>query len=165
MKIKSALISVYNKDNLNDVLKELKKYKVKLISSGGTYKKIKSLGYNCVEISDYTGFQEILDGRVKTLHPKIYSGILFKRNKNTHKKTLKKLSFESIDLVIANFYPFEKTLNQTKNHQKIVENIDIGGPTLVRAAAKNYKHVAVITKIDQYRKLTEELNLFKGSRS
>ena len=165
MKIKSALISVYNKDNLNDVLKELKKYKVKLISSGGTYKKIKSLGYNCVEISDYTGFQEILDGRVKTLHPKIYSGILFKRDKNTHKKTLKKLNFESIDLIIANFYPFEKTRNQTKNHQKIVENIDIGGPTLVRAAAKNYKHVAVITKIDQYRKLTEELNLFKGNTS
>ena len=113
----------YSRSKILNISKQVKKitkkYKVKLISSGGTYKKIKSLGYNCVEISDYTGFQEILDGRVKTLHPKIYSGILFKRNKNTHKKTLKKLNFEGIDLVIANFYPFEKTLNQTKKHQKI----------------------------------------------
>ena len=165
MKIKSALISVSNKDKLGDILKKLKNYKIKLISSGGTYKKIKSLGYRCVEVSNYTGFQEILDGRVKTLHPKIHSGILFKRNKKSHKKILKKLNFESIDLVISNFYPFEKTINQTKNHQKIIENIDIGGPTLVRSAAKNYRDVVVITKIDQYQKLIDELNLFKGGTS
>ena len=165
MKIKSALISVSNKDKLSDILKKLRNYKVKLISSGGTYKKIKSLGYKCVEVSNYTGFQEILDGRVKTLHPKIYSGILFKRNKKSHKKILKKLNFESIDLVISNFYPFERTINQTKNHQKIIENIDIGGPTLVRSAAKNYRDVVVITKIDQYQKLINELNLFKGGTS
>ena len=165
MKIKSALISVSNKDRLNDILKKLKNYKVKLISSGGTYKKIKSLGYNCIEVSDYTGFQEILDGRIKTLHPKIHSGILFKRDKKSHKKILKKLNFEGIDLVISNFYPFEKTINQTKNHQKIIENIDIGGPSLVRSAAKNYKDVVVITKINQYQKLIKELNLFKGGTS
>ena len=165
MKIKSALISVSNKDRLNDILKKLKNYKVKLISSGGTYKKIKSLGYNCIEVSDYTGFQEILDGRIKTLHPKIHSGILFKRDKKSHKKILKKLNFEGIDLVISNFYPFEKTINQTKNHQKIIENIDIGGPSLVRSAAKNYKDVVVITKINQYQELIKELNLFKGGTS
>tara|TARA_Y100000590_G_scaffold53498_1_gene55921 strand:+ start:1362 stop:2900 length:1539 start_codon:yes stop_codon:yes gene_type:complete len=165
MKIKSALISVSNKDKLKDILKKLKNYKVKLISSGGTYKKIKSLGYNCIEVSDYTGFQEILDGRIKTLHPKIHSGILFKRDKKSHKKILKKLNFEEIDLVISNFYPFEKTINQTKNHQKIIENIDIGGPSLVRSAAKNYKDVVVITKINQYQELIKELNLFKGGTS
>ena len=165
MKIKSALISVSNKDRLNDILKKLKNYKVKLISSGGTYKKIKSLGYNCIEVSDYTGFQEILGGRIKTLHPKIHSGILFKRDKKSHKKILKKLNFEEIDLVISNFYPFEKTINQTKNHQKIIENIDIGGPSLVRSAAKNYKDVVVITKINQYQELIKELNLFKGGTS
>ena len=165
MKIKSALISVSNKDRLNDILKKLKNYKVKLISSGGTYKKIKSLGYNCIEVSDYTGFQEILGGRIKTLHPKIHSGILFKRDKKSHKKILKKLNFEGIDLVISNFYPFEKTINQTKNHQKIIENIDIGGPSLVRSAAKNYKDVVVITKINQYQELIKELNLFKGGTS
>ncbi len=165
MKIKSALISVSNKDKLNDVLKELKKYKIKLISSGGTYNKIKSLGYKCIEVSDYTGFPEILDGRVKTLHPKIHSGILYKRDKFSHKKIIRKLNFESIDLVITNFYPFEKIINQTKNHKKIIENIDIGGPTLVRSAAKNYKYVTVITKIEDYQKLVNELKLFKGGTS
>ena len=165
MKIKSALISVSNKNKLIDILKELKKYKVKLLSSGGTYKKIKSLGYKCVEISNFTAFPEILDGRVKTLHPKIHAGILYKRNKSSHKQILKKLNFESIDLVVTNFYPFEKTFNQTKNHQKIIENIDIGGPTLVRSAAKNYKDVVVITRIDDYKKLINELNLYKGGTS
>tara|TARA_B100001123_G_scaffold13991_1_gene15970 strand:- start:5184 stop:6722 length:1539 start_codon:yes stop_codon:yes gene_type:complete len=165
MKIKTALISVSNKDKLHDILKKLKEYKIKIISSGGTYKKIKSLGYKCIEVSDYTSFSEILDGRVKTLHPKIHSGILYKRNKISHKKIIKKLNFESIDLVIVNFYPFKKIINQTKNHKKIIENIDIGGPALVRSAAKNYKDVTVITKIDQYQKLIRELKLFKGGTS
>ena len=165
MRIKSALISVSNKDKLNDILKELKKYNIKLISSGGTYKKIKSLGYKCVEVSDFTNFPEILDGRVKTLHPKIHSGILYKRQKKSHKKIIKKFNFESIDLVITNFYPFEKIIKQTKNHKKIIENIDIGGPTLARAAAKNYEDVVVITKINHYQKLVDELNFFKGRTS
>ncbi len=165
MKVKSAIISVSDKNELNKILKVLKKYKVKLISSGGTYKKIKSLGYKCIEVSDFTGFPEILDGRVKTLHPKIHSGILFKRKKNSHKKILKKLNFENIDLVIANFYPFEKTVNLNKKHNEIIENIDIGGPTLVRSAAKNYNDVVVITKINCYQKFIDELNLFNGSTS
>ena len=110
MKIKSALISVSDKNKINNILKILKKYKIKLISSGGTYKKIKSLGYKCVEVSNYTNFPEILDGRVKTLHPKKYTQEYYIKEDNfSHKKTLKKLNFESIDLVITNFYPFEKT--------------------------------------------------------
>ncbi len=165
MKIKSALISVSDKGELKSILKELKKYNINLISSGGTYKKIKSLGYKCIEVSDFTNFPEILDGRVKTLHPKIHSGILYKRNNLSHKKLLKKLNFESLDMIITNFYPFKKTTEITSNHKKIIENIDIGGPTLVRSAAKNYNDVVVITNIGQYKKLINELNFYKGSTS
>ena len=165
MKIKTALISVSDKNGLSSILKILKKYKINIISSGGTYKKIKSLGYKSVEISEFTEFPEILDGRVKTLHPKIHSGILFKRQSNLHKKTLKKKKFESIDLVISNFYPFRKTLNEKKNHDTIIENIDIGGPTLVRSAAKNYNDVTVITNIKQYEELISELERYKGKTS
>ena len=165
MKIKSALISVSDKSKLNIVLKVLRKFNIKILSSGGTFKIIRSLGYKCTEVSDYTGFPEILDGRVKTLHPKIHSGILYKRRNKKHKKTLSELKFQSIDLVIANFYPFEKVLEKKINHEKIIENIDIGGPTLVRSAAKNYNDVTVITKVGDYENLVEELNSFKGSTS
>ncbi len=165
MRIRSALISVSDKNKLNNILKELKKYKIKLISTGGTYKKIRSLGYNCIEVSDYTNFPEILDGRVKTLHPKIHAEILYKRRKKNHKKILKKLNFGSIDLVIINFYPFQKIIGKTNNNKKIIENIDIGGPTLVRSAAKNHADVVVITKIDQYEKLINELKLYNGGTS
>ncbi len=165
MKIKSAIISVSNKDGLQVILRELQKYSIKLISSGGTYKKIRSLGYKCTEVSNYTSFPEILDGRVKTLHPKIHSGILYKRDNLSHKKILNKFDFEGIDLVVTNFYPFKETINQTKNHKKIIENIDIGGPTLVRSAAKNYNDVVVITKIDQYKELINELKLHNGRTS
>ena len=165
MKIKNALISVSDKNNLSHILKTLKKYKISIISSGGTFKKIKSLGYKCTEISDYTNFPEILDGRIKTLHPKIFSGLLYKRNNNSHKKTLNKHKFGSIDLVISNFYPFKNTILKTSSFNKIIENIDIGGPALVRAAAKNYKDVVVITKIDQYKELINELNNLEGKTS
>ena len=149
-KIKNALISVSDKTQLVSILKTLKKYKIKIISSGGTYSSIKKLGYDCTEISKYTGFKEMLDGRVKTLHPKIHAGILNKRESKLHLKDLRVNNFENIDLVIVNFYPFEKTLINTKNHEKIIENIDVGGPTMVRSAAKNYKDVTVITASDQY---------------
>ena len=165
MKIKSAIISVSDKSEISTILKVLNKFKIKLISSGGTYKKIKSLGYKCVEVSNYTNFKEILDGRVKTLHPKIYAGILHKRNNTSHKKILKKLNFESIDLVITNFYPFKNMIKNTNDHKKIIENIDIGGPALVRSAAKNYNDVVVITNISQYKELIQELNLYKGQTS
>ena len=165
MKIKSAIISVSNKDGLQVILRELQKYSIKLISSGGTYKKIRSLGYKCTEVSNFTNFPEILDGRVKTLHPKIHSGILYKRDNLSHKKILNKFDFEGIDLVVTNFYPFKETIDQTKNHKEIIENIDVGGPTLVRSAAKNYNDVVVITKIDQYKELIDELKLHNGKTS
>ena len=161
-KIKTALISLSNKSNLKTLLLELKKNNIKVISSGGTFKKIKKLKFACDEVSDFTGFDEILDGRVKTLHPKIHAGILNMRNNKSHLKDIKKNNFENIDLVIVNFYPFEKALEQKNNHIKIIENIDIGGPTMVRAAAKNYNDVTVITSIDQYSELINELRKNKG---
>ena len=164
-KIKKALISVSDKENLSSLLKVLAKYKIELISSGGTYKKIKKLKFKCLEVSEYTGSPEILGGRVKTLHPKIHAGILGKRNNKSHTKELKANQYDEIDLVIVNFYPFEKTLEQTTNHSKIIENIDVGGPTMVRAAAKNYNDVAVITSSDQYGALIDELEYNKGSTS
>ena len=164
-KIKRAIISLSNKKNLSSILKTLKKYKIEIISSGGTYKEIKKLKYKCTEISSYTQFSEILDGRVKTLHPKIHAGILSKRKNKLHKKQLLKNKFEEIDLVIVNFYPFENILKKTKNHLKIVENIDVGGPTMARAAAKNYNFVTVITKPSDYSNLINELNFNKGGTS
>ncbi len=164
-KIKTALISLSDKSNLKPLLNILKKYNIKLISSGGTYKNIKSLKFKCSEVSNFTGFNEILDGRVKTLHPKIHSGILNIRNNRKHQKDLKKNNFENIDLVIVNFYPFEKTLINTNNHKKIIENIDIGGPTMVRAAAKNYNDVVVITSNENYSDLISELRKNNGSTS
>ena len=162
-KIKKALISVSDKRNLKGLLRTLSKYKIELISSGGTYNEIKKLKFKCLEVSEYTGSPEILGGRVKTLHPKIHAGILSKRNNKSHKTDLTKNNFEEIDLVIVNFYPFEKTLEQTNNHLKIVENIDVGGPTMVRAAAKNYNDVTVVTSSEQYDDLITELNQNKGS--
>ena len=161
-KIKRALISLSNKDSLKKLLSILYKHKIEIISSGGTFKQIKKLKYKCIEISKYTGSPEILEGRVKTLHPKVYGGILSKRNNKTHKNDLLKNNFFEIDLVIVNFYPFEKILNITNNHSKIIENIDIGGPTMARAAAKNYNDVVVITNPNQYDNLIKELNINKG---
>ena len=165
MKIKTALISVSDKRNLKPLLNVLKKNKVKIISSGGTYKEIKKLKFNCIEVSNFTNSPEILEGRVKTLHPKIHAGILNKRDSKLHLKDLRVNNFENIDLVIVNFYPFENTLKNTNNHSKIIENIDVGGPTMVRSAAKNYKDVTVITSSEQYAELIDELNKFKGSTS
>jgi len=162
-KIKTALISVSDKKNLKPVLNILRKNKIKIISSGGSYKAIKKLKFKCLEISEFTNFPEILKGRVKTLHPKIHAGILNKRNNKSHLKDIKKNNFENIDLVIVNFYPFENTIKKTNNYKKIIENIDIGGPTLVRSAAKNYDYVTVITSSNQYDELIKQLEENKGS--
>jgi phosphoribosylaminoimidazolecarboxamide formyltransferase/IMP cyclohydrolase len=164
-KIKTALISVSDKKNLKPLLNSLKQNKIKIISSGGTYKEIRKLKFKCLEVSEFTSSPEILEGRVKTLHPKIHAGILNKRKSKTHLRDIKNNNFENIDLVIVNFYPFEETLKNTKNHEKIIENIDVGGPTMVRSAAKNYKDVTVITSSDQYEELIEELKSNKGSTS
>jgi phosphoribosylaminoimidazolecarboxamide formyltransferase/IMP cyclohydrolase len=164
-KIKTAIISVSDKKNLKPLLNSLKQNKIKIISSGGTYKEIRKLKFKCLEVSKFTNSPEILEGRVKTLHPKIHAGILNKRNNKTHLRDIKNNNFENIDLVIVNFYPFEETLKNTKKHEKIIENIDVGGPTMVRSAAKNYKDVTVITSFDQYEELIKELEMNNGSTS
>ena len=163
--INLALISLSDKSNLKPLLDILKKNKIKLVSSGGTYKAIRKLKFKCIEVSSFTNFNEILGGRVKTLHPKIHAGILNKRTNKLHLKDMKKNNFENIDMIITNFYPFERTLEKTKNHNEIIENIDVGGPTMVRAAAKNYNDVTVITSIDQYQELVNELKINNGRTS
>jgi len=162
-KIKRAIISVSNKSNLKIILPVLKKFNIEIISSGGTFKKIKSMNYNCIEVSDYTGFSQMLDGRVKTLHPKIHAGILNIRKNINHKKDLRKRNIPEIDLVIVDLYPFEKML-EVKS-KKLIEYIDIGGPALIRAAAKNFHDVTAISNINDYSKLVHELKTNKGSTS
>ena len=162
-KIKNALISVSDKENLTSLLKTLKKFKIRIISSGGTYSSIKKLGYECVELSKYTGFKEMLDGRVKTLHPKIHAGILHDRKNKNHQNEMEKQKFPAIDLIIVNFYPFQKIVMNANDSKNIIENIDIGGPTMVRAAAKNFKNVTIITNKNDYSKLINEIEKNKGS--
>ena len=164
-KVKRALISVSDKEKLKPLLTTLKKHNIKILSSGGTYKKIKKLKFKVTEISNFTEYPEILDGRVKTLHPKIHGGILNKRGNKKHLKDIKQNNIENIDLVIVNFYPFEKVIKNKLNHQNIIENIDIGGPAMVRAAAKNYNDVTVITSLNQYDELINELKKNDGSTS
>ena len=164
-KIKNALISVSDKTDLSDILKVLKKYKVKIISSGGTYTSIKKLGYLCTDVSSYTGFKEMLDGRVKTLHPKIHAGILHDRSNKKHSKEMNRKKFPSIDLIVVNFYPFQKIVSNSKSNKEIIENIDIGGPTMVRAAAKNFKNVLIITYKNDYKDLINEIETNNGKTS
>ena len=165
IQIKNALISISDKENIDSILKVLQRFNIKIISSGGTYKEIKKLGYKCTELSKYTGFKEMLDGRVKTLHPKIHAGILHDRQNKNHKSEMSKQKFPSIDLIIVNFYPFQKIVLESKISKKIVDNIDIGGPTMVRAAAKNFKNVTIITNKNYYSDLTKELISNKGKTS
>ena len=164
-KIKNALISVSDKKNLISLLKTLKKFNINIVSSGGTYASIKKLGYQCTELSKYTGFKEMLDGRVKTLHPKIHAGILHDRQNKKHKSEMSKQKFPTIDLIVVNFYPFQKIVTNTKNPKQIIENIDIGGPTMVRAAAKNFKNVTIVTNKNDYKSLINELENLKGKTS
>ncbi len=161
-KIKNALISVSDKSDLKKIIQVLKKYKINIISSGGTSKFIKKSGVKCKDISEFTQFKEMLDGRVKTLNPKIHAGILFNRLKKRHRQEISRNKFEPIDLVIVNFYPFKETLRKTKNSDKIIENIDIGGPTMVRAAAKNFQSVTIITDKFDYQELADQLKDNKG---
>ena len=161
-KIKSfALISVFDKSKLDFLCDFFKKNQIGIISSGSTSKKIRSLGYNCFEISKLTKFNEVLDGRVKTLHPNIYISLLHNRENHDHKKTFKNTNFPIIDFVIVNLYPFSKYKNN-KNYNAI-EMIDIGGPTLLRAAAKNFESVTPIISPSDYTLLTKNIEKNSGT--
>ena len=156
-----ALISVFDKSNLDLLCNLFKKNKIGIISSGSTSKKIKSLGYNCFEISKLTKFNEVLDGRVKTLHPNIYISILHNRENHHHKKTFKNTNFPMIDFVIVNLYPFSKYKN-SKSYDP-TEMIDIGGPTLLRAAAKNFETVTPISSPSDYALLANNIKRNLGT--
>jgi len=165
IKIKKALISVSDKTNLKEVLECLRANNVEIISTGGSYKFIKDLGFKCTEISEYTKFPEILDGRLKTLHPKIHGGLLAKADDKDHQDQIKNEGIDFINLLIVNLYPFEKKLLDKADFDTMIENIDIGGPAMVRSSAKNFKFTTVISSVDQYPDLINELNNNKGSTS
>ena len=153
-----ALISVSDKTGIVDFAKGLEKNGVEIISTGGTFKKLKEEGVNVKEISELTGFPECLDGRVKTLHPKVHAGILAIRDKKEHMDQLKELGIDTIDFVVVNLYPFKQTiLKDGVTREECIENIDIGGPTMLRSAAKNYQDVAVITNPEDYDVVLKEL--------
>ena len=153
-----ALISVSDKTGIVEFAKELDSIGIEIISTGGTYKKLKEEGIKAIEISELTGFPECLDGRVKTLHPKVHAGILAMRSNPDHMKQLEELNVDTIDFVVVNLYPFKQTiLKENVKREEAVENIDIGGPTMLRSAAKNYQDVAVITDPRDYEKVLSEL--------
>lgn len=153
-----ALISVSDKTGIVEFAKELASLGIEIISTGGTYKKLKEEGVNAIEISELTGFPECLDGRVKTLHPKVHAGILAMRAKKEHMDQLKDLGIDTIDFVVVNLYPFKQTiLKEGVTRAECVENIDIGGPTMLRSAAKNYQDVTVITDPKDYEIVLNEL--------
>ena len=163
IKISRALISVSDKTNILDLATILQKFKIEIISTGGTATLLKKNNIKVTEVSNYTKFPEMLDGRVKTLHPKIYGGILAKKDDPKHLETLKENSIPQIDLVIVNLYPFEATINNPKcNLELAIENIDIGGPTMIRAAAKNYKSTVILTDPSTYDNFSKELKKNKG---
>ena len=162
---KYALVSVYDKKYLSSLCNVLKKYNIGIISTGSTANEILKLNYDCELVSDLTKFKEILDGRVKTLHPKIHASLLFKRKNNKHYKTFKKLKFPIIDFVFVNLYPFQEVIKKTKEIDKCIEMIDIGGPALLRSSAKNYHSVTSVCNINDYKNFINQMNFNRGYTS
>ena len=151
---KTALISLSDKTNLKEIVDFLIEKDVKILSTGGTYKAIKGITDSVIEVSEFTGFEEMMDGRVKTLHPKIHAGILARRDSDMD--ILKERGYETIDLVIVNLYPFKETIQEDCTFEEAIEKIDIGGPTMIRAAAKNFKDVVVVTDPKDYEEVMSE---------
>ena len=163
IKIKRALVSVSDKTGLLDLAKVLNKFGVEILSTGGTARILRENKIPVKEVSEYTGFPEMLDGRVKTLHPKIHGGLLALRSKPEHMQSLKDQGIGLIDMVVVNLYPFEQTINKPAvSIEEVIENIDIGGPSMLRSAAKNSKSVVVVSDPKQYSKVIEELNKNHG---
>nr|WP_288698701.1 IMP cyclohydrolase [uncultured Prevotella sp.] len=156
-KIKTALVSVFHKDGLDELLAKLNEEGVKFLSTGGTQKFIESLGYECQKVEDVTTYPSILGGRVKTLHPKIFGGILARRDNEGDQEQMKEYEIPSIDLVIVDLYPFEQTVASGANDADIIEKIDIGGISLIRAGAKNFKDVVIVPSKAEYSVLLDIL--------
>ena len=149
-KIKTALVSVFHKDGLDELLAKLNEEGVKFLSTGGTQKFIESLGYECEKVEEVTTYTSILGGRVKTLHPKIFGGILARRDNEGDQEQMKEYEIPSIDLVIVDLYPFEQTVASGASDADIIEKIDIGGISLIRAGAKNFKDVVIVPSKTEY---------------
>lgn len=164
-KINSALISVYHKDGLSDIVRLLSALNITIYSTGGTYSFIKDLGIEAIAVESITDYPSILGGRVKTLHPKIFGGILGRRGHLQDEEHFKQYEIPPIDLVIVDLYPFEETVASTTNEQEIIEKIDIGGISLIRAAAKNFKDVLIIPSVNEYAVLKNLLETKKGFSS
>jgi len=165
-KIRRALVSVSDKTGLAELGRRLEAMGVEIISTGGTLTALKKAGVHVISVSTFTGAPEILDGRVKTLHPKVYAGILFKRDDPEHQAEMAQQEYKPIDLVVVNLYPFEQTLaNPGSTHEDKIENIDIGGPTMIRAASKNYDSVAVVTDTADYDLVLNEMEKNDGQVS
>ncbi len=162
MKIRRAVISVSSKTGLEGLALFLKESGVEILSTGGTKKFLDSLGVNPVEISAYTGFPEIMDGRVKTLHPKVHGGILNIRDNEEHQKAMEALQIKHIDMIVVNLYPFQEVISKGCAFEEAIENIDIGGPSMIRAAAKNFKYVAVVVDPEDYAKVIENMKANDG---
>ncbi|MDC0192622.1 bifunctional phosphoribosylaminoimidazolecarboxamide formyltransferase/IMP cyclohydrolase [Alphaproteobacteria bacterium] len=160
-----ALISTFDKSGLRQICNNFKKNNISIISTGATGQYIKKNGFKCISVESLTQFKEILDGRIKTLHPKIYASLLFKRENKQHVKTFNTLNFPKIDFVIINLYPFKKTINQKSKIDECIEMIDIGGPSLLRASAKNFYDVTTICDSKYYKKFLQDLNKNNGSTS
>jgi phosphoribosylaminoimidazolecarboxamide formyltransferase/IMP cyclohydrolase len=164
--ISTALISVSDKTNIIEFAKNLNKLGIKILSTGGTAETLKRSGLKVTEVSEHTGFPEILDGRVKTLHPKIHGGILAKRDDDNHLNTAKEHKIDLIDLVVINLYPFQETIAKKDcTYELAIENIDIGGPAMIRSAAKNHASVAIVTDPRDYDLILKELNENNGTIS
>lgn len=155
--IKRALISVFDKTGIVEFAKELSKLGVEILSTGGTAKSLKQAGIKVKDVSEYTGFPEMMDGRVKTLHPKIHGGLLALRDNKEHMKQAKENKIEMIDMVVVNLYPFEETVKKKVSFEETIEMIDIGGPSMIRSAAKNFKYVIVLTDPADYKMVLERL--------
>ena len=161
--ISSALISVFSKDGLEPIVKKLNEQCVTIYSTGGTQKFINDLGIDVVPVEDITNYPSILGGRVKTLHPKVFGGILNRQDHTSDADEMKSFNIPQIDLVIVDLYPFEKTVSSGASHQEIIEKIDIGGISLIRAAAKNFKDVMCVSSVNDYAELLEIISKNNGS--
>ena len=162
VKIKNALISVYYKDNLEPLVLQLQKLGVKIYSTGGTEKFIRDLKIDVIPVEELTGYPSILGGRVKTLHPKVFGGILTRRDNQKDESQIGEYEIPEIDLVIVDLYPFEETLKSGASEEEIIEKIDIGGISLIRAAAKNFKDVVILSSKNEYQKLSDILTENQG---
>ncbi len=165
-KIKRVLISLSDKSGAVEFAKELSQFSVQFLSTGGTAKILREAGLEIMDVSEYTGFPEMLDGRVKTLHPKIHGGLLGLRDNQDHVATMARHGIENIDMIVVNLYPFKETVNKPDcTFEDAIENIDIGGPTMLRSAAKNFQSVTVLTDPHDYKEIIDEMKSSNGEVS